>query len=1375
MFPWGELRHERRDGSTTFRHFKSFVRLGDTFKLGDVCLLDSNDENVPHFIGKLVDLWDEGPGTQQWCNVRWFFRPNADVSADAQGLREWRRALRELPLHKRAHKEKQVFISYNERQSDMSGVEDENELQTIIRKVNMVCTGRHPRCRDPSTAEVAGCEHWFNSSYCASPGLLVNSLTGVLRTLSAELLFNNQYLPPPAPGAPEPPPSQAPSDPAAARPAEGVLRPSNYKASGKAKRYASDSDSGDSDTPLATIKPAKKVARPLGDPAKSKVGASGSGGEARVKPASGGVAEGNAKEGGSASVKVEDGAKGVGLSQPPKLGKTTVEGGEKVEKKPKLLTKVREEGASARPVSKEGKEGKDSKQVYEKLLEERRALLGKKGSPSEVKEAKARTSLDADLAKKVALGLRAREKEGSVLGKRPAEERVVPKGSSGTAGGAQKVGETERPAKVQKVGEGARPLKFVGDVDRLKKEPSKGVPERPLKIQKPGDTKAKPPAPEKDLERPVKTHKPEDVQGKRPALAKGSEPGLGGIVQKKLGLKKPDAKGGVTVKKKAGPKLTEREQKAELLRGLDAPPPPKRKEPVLESASDSSDSETSSSEDERPIKGGAQKVLTKQGSGSGRPEGGAVKDGDALKKGDLLKKSDSLKKSDPLKKSEALQKSDLLKKGDSLVKSSSLDKTGALQKSDSLKKSDSFKKSDPLTRNDSLKKSDSFKGAGAAPPKRPDTPKSGAPGAPPKKPEIQKQGSGKRPAVPPMEDNPLQKILSGMTSTFRSNGPSYEENDEAFRPTKVKWADPLVHVRYFQESPHGTPEGAGSGAYADLPGGDFLTKRYRQQHGEVKKEELLRVKDELRRLEERDFQESPGAPADDWLPAATRFSEEPAQMLSGGVNLAGWEAGVSVQKAEDGEGLASSSGTDAAPKGASLLEARKPSAEIAHVAKGSHRPRSPLGMPPGGSVQGADGTDRKPSPSRLTVPPPERKASPSPLGDAQADRKPSPSAVANTQAEHKPSPSLPNTAQSERKMSSSAPAVTQPEKRTAPSLGVNVPEKQSPQPFETGPSERIPSPSPLGPPPGAGPPPPPPPPREAAPAPPQKEVAVAPPRKAVAVAPPQKEVVAAKKPLPQKQASFDEAMRTQMGKAEQERRELAEMFAREKKKVEDQVERTRELAGNTYHPTMRKSAISEEKAAAERKRRALLEKLEQKRVLQLDNLAPGSSPRQLLRSLAGVFPGLEDVEVLPSLRAEPHVAASALAIFDMRESAAAAALKLRKYLICVGDPPRPVLGRRVQPMEIKNKFAGPISIGRPESNSHYQDKINAIAVAHASQPNTVEFEFGAEWRLLQLRHAEQDRLLAQIHAKQIEELETKYQEERKKLGLDPASQGLQQI
>lgn len=635
--------------------------------------------------------------------------------------------------------------------------------------------------------------------------------------LAAELLFNDQYLPPPAPGAPEPPPPQAPPDPAAARPAEGVLRPSNYKASGKAKRYASDSDSGDSDTPLASKKPAKKVARPLGDSAKSKDGASGSGGKAGAKqPASVGSAEGKTKEGGSAPKKVKDGGKGSGLSQPPKPEKKLAEGGDKVEKKLKLLKKVREEGGSARPVSKEsgqqGKEGKDSKQVYEKRLEERRALLGKKGPPSEGKEAKARMiEADAELAKKVALGLRARETEGSILGKRPAEgggpkstgpsaEKKVPKagelerpaklqkvGGSERPAQIQKVGGSERPAKLQKIGDGEGLMKKGGDVDRLRKEQSKGDAERPLKLQKPGDAKGKP-----------------------LAVAKGSEPSLGGSLKQKLGSTKPDTKGGVTVKKKAGPKLTEREQKVELLRGLDAPPPPKRKEPVLESASDSSDSsdsETSSSEDERPISGGVQKVLTKQGSGKHDEvlkKADTLKKSDSLKKSDPLKKSDSLTKSDSLKKSDSLQKSESFKKGGTLVKSSSLDKSAGLQKSASLQKSDSLKKSDSLTRNDSLKKSDSFKASGAAPAKRPETHKSGPSGAPPKKPELQRQGSGKRPQAAPQAGNVLQNILSGMSSTFRSKGPSYEENDEEFRPTKVKWAEPLVHIRIFQESPHST-------------------------------------------------------------------------------------------------------------------------------------------------------------------------------------------------------------------------------------------------------------------------------------------------------------------------------------------------------------------------------------------------------------------------------------------------------------------------------------------------------------------------------------------------------------------------------------------
>jgi hypothetical protein len=53
--------------------------------------------------------------------------------------------------------------------------------------------------------------------------------------------------------------------------------------------------------------------------------------------------------------------------------------------------------------------------------------------------------------------------------------------------------------------------------------------------------------------------------------------------------------------------------------------------------------------------------------------------------------------------------------------------------------------------------------------------------------------------------------------------------------------------------------------------------------------------------------------------------------------------------------------------------------------------------------------------------------------------------------------------------------------------------------------------------------------------------------------------------------------------------------------------------------------------------------------------------------------------------------------------------------------------------------------------------VNAVAVAHASQPNTIEFEFGAEWRLLQRRCAYAEEMLASIQAGQIAQLQQEYE------------------
>lgn len=67
-----------------------------------------------------------------------------------------------------------------------------------------------------------------------------------------------------------------------------------------------------------------------------------------------------------------------------------------------------------------------------------------------------------------------------------------------------------------------------------------------------------------------------------------------------------------------------------------------------------------------------------------------------------------------------------------------------------------------------------------------------------------------------------------------------------------------------------------------------------------------------------------------------------------------------------------------------------------------------------------------------------------------------------------------------------------------------------------------------------------------------------------------------------------------------------------------------------------------------------------------------------------------------------------LVSFDVLQTSVASPSVESQGLMASGNHCRPVLGRRVQPQEIKNKFAGPISIGRPESNSHYQDKVRLL-------------------------------------------------------------------
>jgi hypothetical protein len=285
----------------------------------------------------------------------------------------------------------------------------------------------------------------------------------------------------------------------------------------------------------------------------------------------------------------------------------------------------------------------------------------------------------------------------------------------------------------------------------------------------------------------------------------------------KLGLlKKPGTgEGGAKKEKKAAPRLTEREHKAELLRSLEAPAPKggDRKEGgkrVLESASES-ESETSSSsesEDERPKKA-AEAGLARQGAGGAKnrsAEGGKGQKVLTKQPSDIGKQKVLTKQPSDIGKQKVLikQPSDIGKQKVLIKQPPDIGSQRLLTKQPSdvgkPKVGDSSSGKALLAKKGLLTKVDSFKERGASGPGlgRQDS------GERPKKVEEQKQNSLKRPEVkkveiPKPEDDFLGGILSGMTSTFKPKATLYEENDEAYRATKIKWADPLF--TYFQESP----------------------------------------------------------------------------------------------------------------------------------------------------------------------------------------------------------------------------------------------------------------------------------------------------------------------------------------------------------------------------------------------------------------------------------------------------------------------------------------------------------------------------------------------------------------------------------------------
>lgn len=101
----------------------------------------------PH-VGKIMRLYEEDGKREM--RVRWFLRSG------------------ELPLsvskELSARDKKELFIA----QGSVKGVENVNLVETIVRKINVLCTAKIPRNPQPSQQQVAGAHYFFNRAYDAS-------------------------------------------------------------------------------------------------------------------------------------------------------------------------------------------------------------------------------------------------------------------------------------------------------------------------------------------------------------------------------------------------------------------------------------------------------------------------------------------------------------------------------------------------------------------------------------------------------------------------------------------------------------------------------------------------------------------------------------------------------------------------------------------------------------------------------------------------------------------------------------------------------------------------------------------------------------------------------------------------------------------------------------------------------------------------------------------------------------------------------------------------------------------------------------------------------------------------------------------------------
>ncbi|GBG82559.1 hypothetical protein CBR_g34935 [Chara braunii] len=173
----------------------------------------------------------------------------------------------------------------------------------------------------------------------------------------------------------------------------------------------------------------------------------------------------------------------------------------------------------------------------------------------------------------------------------------------------------------------------------------------------------------------------------------------------------------------------------------------------------------------------------------------------------------------------------------------------------------------------------------------------------------------------------------------------------------------------------------------------------------------------------------------------------------------------------------------------------------------------------------------------------------------------------------------------------------------------------------------------------------------------------------------------------------------------------------------------------------------------------------QGRVLELSNIDPEMTTSDLQKLLDGCFENLRDVKI-ESVRVPLDVVPelTAYAIFSDAASAAQALREIEDSSLVIeksNEPSswRPLTGRFGIPpnrkaKDMKMRYPGHLRKTDLESAKRglLPDKKDVLSTSHCSQPNTIEYEMGLQWKLLAEQHKLQKEILLQRHMEEIKRL-----------------------